>query len=263
MIGNRLQAIGYSIVIFLFAFLLLPNACCLTPVYATDSTPSATIQSKLDALKKEIASKAATLKQEVNQKLQNKAYVGAIKSASGSSILVIDKNGVKNIKVNQDTVYENRLSKKKVLKFTDLKEGQLVAALGEMDELKNLIAKKIILLADSDWQEDFKTKTILWGKVVSSDDEILTVRDRDGKNNAVSTKDIDTTIKTNEFAIFTGYLNKNSIITAAFGYIIPQGGILRPKRLATPSATESTSSTRPKPTPTVKPKTATPSAKKK
>lgn len=251
---KRVKGKGLRVKLIIFIlFLLLPFPFTLSPAYAVDSTPSATIKSKLDILKKEIASKAAALKQRVNQKLQNKAYVGAIKSASGSSILVIDKNGVKNIKVNQDTVYENRLSKKKALKLTDLEEGQLVAALGEMDELKNLIAKKVILLADSDWQEDFKTKTVLWGKVVSSDDEILTVRDRDGKNNAVSTKDIDTTIKTNEFAIFTGYLNKNSILTAAFGYIIPQGGILKPKRVATPSAQTASPSAKSKPTPTPKP----------
>lgn len=260
------QGLRVKLTIF-FLFLLFPLRFTLSPVHAVDSTPSASIQSKLDQLKKEIASKAASLKQEVSQKLQNKAYVGAIKSISDSSILIIDKNGVKNIKVDQDTVYENRVSKKKTLKSTDLKTGQLIAGLGEIDELDNLIAKKAILLADSSWQETYKGKTVLWGKVISTDDVIVTIKDRDGKNNAVSVKDIDTTIKISDFTIITGYLNKNSILNATFGYVIPQGGILKSKKVATSSAKTASPSATPKSTPkyspSVKPKTATPSAKKK
>lgn len=246
---TRAKGKGLSVkLIIFFLFLISPFPLTLSPVYAVDSTPSAIIQSKLNELKKEIASKAAALKQEVNRKLQNKAYAGIIKSASGSAILIIDKNGVKNIKVNQDTVFENQLSKKKALKFADLKEGQLVAGLGEIDELNNLIAKKIILIAPSNWEDAYKPKTVLWGKVISSDENILTIKDYQGKNNAVSIKDIDIPIKMNDFTIITGYLNKTSIINATFAYVIPQGGVLKPKKIATPSAT---------------PKTASPSATRK
>ena len=56
------------ILLLVTCYLLLPH-----PVAAVDSTPSAEIKAKLEELKKEIASKAAKLKQEVNRKLQNKA----------------------------------------------------------------------------------------------------------------------------------------------------------------------------------------------
>ena len=77
-----------------------------TTVFAADSTPSADVQSKLKALQNEIASKAAKLKNEISKKLQNKAYIGVVKSKSSNTLTLATRSGTKVVNTNQDTIYE-------------------------------------------------------------------------------------------------------------------------------------------------------------
>ena len=230
--------------IFTFHFSLFASSAL-----ALDSTPSASVKEKLDALKLEIASKAAKLKQEVNRKLQNKAYIGVVKSKSTTSITIATKTGSKLVSVNQDTVYQDTTPKKKGVKsppasLQTVKEESNIAALGDVDDTGVLHARKVIILPPP---ADPKPKTYLWGQINSISD--LVAVETKGGNVPVSTEDIGTKFKISDFVIITGLKNKNDILEASFLYVIPQV-TLKPK-ISTPSAT-------PKPT-----KTATPSGKKK
>lgn len=235
--GNRLQA-----TVMIFLFLLLPTACCLPPVFAADSTPSADIKSKLEELKKEIASKAAKLKQDVNRKLKDKAYVGKVKSKSDQSITLASLTGPKMISINQDTVYESNTKKKTKFSFKTLTEEDYIVGLGDVDETGVLIAKKIILLPTANSE---KQKAFLWGKIISISDKLMTLKDRSLKNVAASIA-TPSKVKLNDFVILTGTKDENGIFEAEFIYPIPQGGILKPKKVATPSAKVASPSAKPK-----------------
>ena len=193
--------VKFILIVLLF---LYPIPYNLYPTYAADSTPSASVQSKLDLLKQEIASKAAKLKSEINKKLQNKAYIGVIKSKSDSTITLASRGGTKVVNINQDTIYDPKLTKK-----TPLKDEDSIAALGDVDETGVLTARKIVKVSSS------PEKTYVWGTVVSISDDFITLKDRSGKNLAVSDK-TDIQVKEGRVIIATGILNKNNILEAKF-----------------------------------------------
>ena len=188
--------------------------------YAADSTPSADIKAKLEEFRKEYASKAAEYKELIKKKLQNKAYVGNVKSKSNQSLTLAAKTGPKMVSINQDTVLPKKLT-----------EEDYIAALGDVDETGVLTAKKIVLLKPITEEP----KTYLWGQIISISDKLSTLKDRDLKNISLTLPD-QPPVKLNDFIIATGRYNKNDIFQAEFVYVIPQGAVLKPKKLATPSA---------------------------
>lgn len=217
----------------------------LPPAEAADSTPSADIRAKLEELKKEIASKAAKLKQVVNKKLKDKAYVGKIKTKSPTAITLATQNGPKIVNINQDSEFASQGKGKKSPALKTLIEEDYLAALGDVDETDVLTAKKIILLPSPDTQ----IKTYLWGQVVAVSDKLVTIKDRNLKNIAVSISG-SAKVNTGDFIILTGTAGKNDIFEADFVHVVTQGGILKParpaggpKKIATPSAKEATKST--------------------
>ncbi len=226
--GFRLQVVGYSFILFV---LLSTVHCNLYPTYAAGSTPSAEIKFKLEELKKEIASKAAKLKQEINRKLKDKAYVGLIKLSSETSLTLAAFSGPKIVSINQDTVFESKLKSKKKFSQESLSNEDYVAALGDIDETGVLTAKKIILLPTP----NSKLKTHLWGQIISISDKLITLKDKSFKNMAASLP-LNSPVKLNDFVILTGSVDKNDIFDTEFAFVIPQGGILKPKKGATPSA---------------------------
>ena len=188
--------------------------------YATESTPSADIKAKLVEFQKEAASKAAQLKDLISKKLQNKAYIGRIKSKSDSSLTLATESDPKVISINEDTIQKVTFA-----------EEDYIAALGDIDETGVLTARKIILLPPT----DLPPKTYLWGQVISISDKLITLRDKAFKNSAVKLPDLPK-VKINDYVILTGNLDRNNIFNAGFVYVMPQGAILKPKKLATPSA---------------------------
>ncbi len=220
----------------LIVFFLLPIR-----VFAADSTPSADIKAKLEDLKKEIASKAAILKQVVDSKLKDKAYIGKIKQKSDNSITLATASNPKMVGINQDTVFESKVKGKAKYSQKNLAEDDYIVALGDTDEVGVLTAKKIILLPQPAQQK----KTFLWGQVISISDQLVTLKNSDSKNVAVSMPSV-SGIKLNAFAILTGFQDKNDIFKAGFVHVIPQGGVIKPKKTATPSAQVSSSSAKPK-----------------
>ncbi len=107
-----------------------------------------------------------------------------------------------------------------------------MVGLGDVDETGVLTAKRIILLPTpiSD------PKTYLWGQIISMSDKLVTLKDKSGKSIAVSISN-QSQVKVLDFVILTGNMNKNEIFGSEFVYVIPQGGIIKPKKVATPSAT--------------------------
>lgn len=225
-ISYQLSAV--SVLIF---FLLSTVNCTLYPTYAVESTPSADIKIKLEEFKKEIASKAAQLKQVISQKLRDKAYVGTVKSKSDSTLTLSASSGPKVVSINQDTVYESKIkARKKFTSLQNISEEDYIAALGDIDETGVLTAKKIILLPSPN-----SPKTYLWGQIISISNQLVTLKGKDFKNNAASIPD-SSQVKLNDFVILTGTKNKNDIFDAGFVYVIPQGGIIKPKKISTQSA---------------------------
>lgn len=211
-------------------------------IYASEGSPSADIRAKLEELKKEIASKAAKLKLEVNRKLQNKAYAGIIKSISDQSITVATKSGPKIISINQDTVYESKLKSKTKFSAKTIASENYIAGLGDVDETGVLIAKKIVLLNPT--PNTLNHKVFLWGQVISISDQLATIKDKDKKYVSVALPDLPT-VKINDFVILTGIINSKQIFEADFAYILPQGAVLKPKKVATPSAQTASPSAKP------------------
>lgn len=201
-----------------------------TTAIAVDSTPSADIKIKLDELKKEIASKAAKLKQLIDQKLKDRAYVGKIKTKSDTSLTLATDNGPKIININQDTNFKSKV-KKQIYAAKLITEEDYIAALGDVDENGVLTARQIVLLPKIEEQ----SKTYLWGQVAAISDKLVTLKDRSFKNMAASLLE-STNMKLGNFVILTGSQNKNNLFETDFVYVIPQGGILKPKKIATPAA---------------------------
>lgn len=206
-------------------------------IYAADSTPSADIKSKLEELKKQIASKAAALKKEIDQKLTNKAYVGKIKTKSQTTITLATKNGPKIVNMNQDTTFTSEVKNKKYSQKL-ISEEDYIAALGDIDENQVLTAKYLILLPSTNSQP----KTYLWGQITSVSDKLVILKDRTLKNISISLSYKE--VKQNDFVILTGNFDKD-IFEAEFVYVIPQGGFLKPKKVATPSAKIASPSAKP------------------
>ncbi|TSC86874.1 MAG: Uncharacterized protein G01um10147_749 [Microgenomates group bacterium Gr01-1014_7] len=231
-----------KVIIFIMIIMII-----LPPAYAADSTPSAEVKTKLEELKKEIASKAAKLKQEVNKKLKDKAYIGKIKTKSPTAITLATKNSPKIVNINQDTMFESQLKSKKSPNLKGLIEEDYLAALGDVDETGVLTAKKIILLPQPKAGQPLAEKTYLWGQVVAVSDKLVTIKDRSLKSIAVSIPN-SAKVSTGGFIILTGITGKNDFFEADFVHVIPQGGIIKPKKVASPSAQVSSPSAKPKTT---------------
>ncbi len=226
----RLQVLVYSLIVI---FLLSTVYCQLSTVYAVNSTPSADIQSKVNEFIKQAASKAAMLAPQISKKLQDKAYVGKVKTKSSNSLTLAARTGPKIVSINQDTVYASNIKGSTKFSQKMIEEEDYLTALGDVDENGVLTAKKIILLNPNPYTLD--PKTFLWGQIISISDKLVTLKDKSLKSVAVSLQD-PSLVKISDFVILTGSKNKNEIFKAEFVFNIPQGGILRPKKVATQSA---------------------------
>ncbi len=243
----------FTIFAFLFTFYIVHFTFYIPSALALESTPSADIKAKLEELKKEIASKAAKLKQEVSGKLKDKAYVGKVKTKSDSSLTLATRNGPKIVNINQDTAFDSNVKGKKYSQKL-ISEEDYLATLGDVDETGVLTARQVILLPTTGPQGGTQLKTYLWGQIVSISDKLVTLKDKNSKSIAISTDSSD--IKVLDFVILTGSFNKNDIFNTEFVYMIPQGGMLKTKKNvypvpkgtgATPSAKVASPSASPKP----------------
>lgn len=220
-----------KIIILIIMFIIF--IMFITPTKAGDSTqsasPSASLQTKLRQLQVEIASKAAELKAEVSGKLQNKAYVGVIKSKSENtlsenSLILIIRNSDKTVKINEFTefVIPTKTVSKIKPSLKNLEVKNYVVALGDVDETEILTAKKIIKTTPSE-----VVKQIFYGKVLAVNENIITLKTTE--NLAVSTNNQTVfkigqkdgtwnNVKIGQKVIVSG-ISKNNIIKANLIYI--------------------------------------------
>lgn len=219
---------GLSFMVYLFVLTIYDIQYT---IYAAESTPSSGIKAKLEELKKEIASKAAKLKQDISRKLKDKAYIGKVKSLSDHSITLGALSGPKIVSLNQDTVFESEIKRK--IKFSEksIEPEDYIAALGDIDETKVLTARKVILLPTIEKSK----KTFLWGQVVSKTGKQITLKKNDSKI-VTAILSTPTEINLDDFLIITGTFDKNDVFDAQFAYVILQKNNLSPDKTATPSA---------------------------
>jgi hypothetical protein len=254
----------------LLSFLIL-NSTFIIPTFAQESTASSSVKEKLEELKQNIASKAAALKKEVTKQLENKAFMGVVKTTSDNSITIATKVGTKIASVNEDTTYEDQSSqKRRNFSLKEIEEEDNIAALGDVDDTGVLVARRIVLLPTT----NSEPKTILWGQAISISDKIITIRDRSAKSISVTTTS-DTTLEKdkkeikfanleiNDYMIVTGYFDekesteKIGVLDAEFIYVITAIGATTPKESSPSASPSSSSKATPKSTPKVTPK-ATP-----
>ncbi len=230
--------------IMALAALFIIQYSLFTPqIHATESSPSSSIKEKLKTLQDQIASKAAIIQSEVSKKLQNKVYLGTIKSKSTDEIILLTKKGEKRIIINELTDY---LPKSPKLNISLLKENDPIAALGELDNEGVLSAKRIVKLkGQSDSQ-----RSIFFGVVEKKSP--LTIKTKDNQTLLINTssqtkfkyESLDAgmaEVKETKPIVVVGIKDSSGKITARFIYILPYTTNLKVKA-ATESAKISTTS---------------------
>lgn len=247
----------YKVVFFLICLLLITYF--LQPVYAADSTqsaqsssPSAAIKSKIDALKKEIASRAAQFKSEVTKKLENKAFTGSINEISSSKLTLASSEFKRVVLVNDYTVFQNDVTpvkkgaKPKSLTLDDLQKDDFVVALGDVDDKNELNAKKIIKIKKFAPVQ----KEVVWGQIQDLLGNTMTVKTKDNQKKTIVSSGQTTFYLGNEesslkdakagkFLVASGAKGKDGeTIVANHIYLIPSLGFIKPeKKAASISAT--------------------------
>ncbi len=211
-------------------------------VFAVDSTQSAKTASssslleKINLLKQEVASKAAALKPNVNQRLENKFYWGKIISNNLDSISLSTKIGTKFANTNEFTEYATVKGKATA---KDMRTDDYIVALGDIDDKGNLAAKRVIKIA-----EPKQDKQTFWGQVkkITGNNLILKAKKEDisvvldpevaffyGNQEASSSA-----MGINSQVIVTGY-QTGKVINSSYVYIIPQGAMISKQLSPIPS----------------------------
>ena len=203
------------------------------PVSAQESSDSASLMQKLTALKEDIASKAAEIKNEVNKKVQNKAIIGSIILIDDTEMTIQTLNSTKTIKYDEFT--EIIGAKGKEIKVETLEVDDRIAALGDVDDKNNLIAQRLVYL------DNFASNSaqLIYGQIQKSAANTITIQARDGQ-----TKNLTTNAQTNFFLgnneasildakveqslLTRATLQKDGSLKARFIYFIPSTGFNKP-----------------------------------
>ncbi len=209
------------------------------------SKPADTIDQKLEDLKKDIASKAAELKGEVNKKLENKAVLGKSTVITTDTITLETKNGNRTIKMNEYTLFADNSKQKSKKAFTGdlLKTDDTLVCLGDMDEKGIMVAKKIIRTDPPPTQQN----KYLYGHIgtVSNLSFVLEMKQLPGSQNTLVNFNGATTvqnakedgsindIKQGRTTIIVGS-PKNEATEAKFIYLIPVTGMIKPVSVIKP-----------------------------
>ncbi|MDD2823368.1 MAG: hypothetical protein PHQ59_04805 [Candidatus Daviesbacteria bacterium] len=218
------------ILYFCYLFLILNSLIFIPVAKAADSSPSASIQSKLKALQEEIASRAANIKNEVSKKLFNRAYVGTVKNKDTNSITVTLKSNSGNINTNEFTEYV--IKSKTLIGSSGLKNittSDSIAALGDIDDKGVLTAKRIIKLTKPN-----NPKKVIYGKLTSvatssatlkdfQDNQFSITFDKNTDYQVEKSKGIFNDIKVNTLIIAVTEQTTPDTLLTKFVYILPGG----------------------------------------
>lgn len=206
-----------------------------TSTSAQTATPSGSLIEKLDALKKEIASKAAEIKTEINKKVQDKAIMGRILRIEDSQIVIESLNGNKNVKYDEFTEVIGLGNKK--IKIQTLEEKDGIAALGDVDDKNTLVAKRLVFLPD------FATGSaeLVWGQIEKSSGGTITIKTKSAQTDTVLTngqtefflgnnESSFADAKPEKFMTARGTRLKDGTLRARFIYFIPSVGFVKPDK---------------------------------
>lgn len=209
-------------------------------VLGDESSPSGSVQEKLNQLKSEIASKAAEIKAEIGRKIENRAWNGSIISKGEGEIVV--NNGIEDrkIKVNEYTLLTTGKTKDKgVLK--DLVVGDFIVAIGDVDDKQVLMAKKILRI-----KKVVINKNLVWGQILSNTGGLVNLRTLDGNKEIVTNEGTVFWLGSKEASIQDAKKDKflltviegssSAKLVADTIYFIPTIGFFKPEKVASPSA---------------------------
>lgn len=172
------------LLILLLVSYFISHTTYISPAFAQTASPSASLKQKLKALQEEIASKAAQIKLDVGKKLQNRAYIGIIKSKSATSLTLATKNDTKIVTVNEYTEYAGKsTSKQGKVSLKNLSLDDSVVALGDIDDNAVLTAKKVIRYTPSNSEE----RQMVMGQIVSINDQAVGIKTSQGQNSSLNT----------------------------------------------------------------------------
>lgn len=245
--GYRLQVTAISLLaLFLTATYHLQPATSL----AQESTESGLLQ-KLNDLKTEIASKAAQIKTEITQKVQNKAIVGTILDITDSEITIQTLNATKTIKHDEFTSVIG--AKNKEIKIDTLETDDKIAALGDVDDKNTLIAKRLVFL------DNYASNSaqLVWGQIEKTAGNLITIKNKSGNPENISTTTqtqfflgheeasiLDA--KVEKHLVARGTRQKDGSLKAKFIYFIPSMGFTKPTEKSTPIPNAASPSASPK-----------------
>lgn len=223
-----------------------------TTSFAQESSQSASITDKINALKEEIASKAAEIKTQITKKVQDKALIGKIISISDTEVTLQTLNSAKIIKVDEFT--EILGAKNKKIKIETLEAEDNIAALGDFDDKNNLVAQKLIFL------ENYASNSakLIWGKIQKTSSPTITVTTKSGNTENITTNfNTEYFLGNEEASLLDAKVEKqmlarviqqkNGTLLARFIYFIPSMGFTKPdKDKSTPSIKPASPSATPK-----------------
>lgn len=237
----------HSSLLSLLLLLLTLHSSLITPhSLAQTASSSGSLIQKLDQLKKEIASKAAQIKNEVDKKVQNRAIFGQILKIDETSITLRALTSEKTINFNEFTQVTGSKNKKITLKTLEVSDN--IAALGDFDDKNILSAVKLVFLESDSWRTAATSGTLFWGQIQNSLAQVITIKDKEGiivnilttpktqfylGNNESSLRDA----KAEKFLAVRGTKLKDGSILARFVYFIPSVGFVKPDiKIASPSS---------------------------
>lgn len=191
LINNYELTITNTISALFITLFIVHSSLFIKPVFAQEASPSASpeasnsgVMTKLDEIKKEIASRAADLKAEIDKKIGNKAFSGKYAGLSIDTVTIDSELGTRSVRINEYTVFEDQTGAKSKKAFTidSFKNEDLVIALGEVDEKGAMTAKKLIKVS--------KLKphsfSYVLGQINKSEPRKLTLKTRTGVEQIIS-----------------------------------------------------------------------------
>ncbi|MBI2021652.1 hypothetical protein HYS93_02070 [Candidatus Daviesbacteria bacterium] len=154
---------------------------------AADSTPSASVSSssikdKIDALKKEIASKAAAFKATITKKLTNKIITGIVVEKQADKLILQNPSTrtTRTVIINEFTTYQKgvKSAKNSSITLKNIDPEDFIVAMGDVDDKNILTTKKVV------WLPDYKPTTLqsIWGQITSVSSNSISVKTKDNQN---------------------------------------------------------------------------------
>jgi len=168
--SSKLKTFFFVILVLSFAFCLLSLAPRLAQSQSPTPEPTAG-----EEISQEIKEKVQERIEAITEtKLRKVAYFGNISNISGSVITVNTKKGEKAVNTDEETKFIGKSNQE--IKLADLKIGNFVIAMGNLDPSGSFLGKRILVLAKQ--PEIAPARLAVHGKVVdiSQEEKIISLK---------------------------------------------------------------------------------------